>query len=47
MKQFVRDDFEDFVNKRNAAVIRKNMTSDFHDHDGPSGKPLGWMATSR
>jgi hypothetical protein len=35
MKGFVRENFEDFVNKRNAAVIRKNMTSDFHDHDGP------------
>ena len=40
-KQFVGDHFEDFVNKRNAAVIRKNMTSDFHDHDGPGGKPAG------
>jgi predicted ester cyclase len=39
MKQFVRDHFEDFVNKRNAAVIRKNMTPDFYDHDGPGGKP--------
>ncbi len=38
MKLFVRDHFEDFVNKRNAAVIRKNMTPDFHDHDGPDGK---------
>src|SRR5437764_4447665 len=41
MKQFVRDHFEDFVNKRNAAVIRKNMTPDFYDHDGPGGKPTG------
>src|ERR1700745_126360 len=41
MKQFVRDHFEDFVNKRNAAVIRQNMTFDFHDHDGPGGKPAG------
>jgi predicted ester cyclase len=41
MKKFVRDHFEDFVNKRNASVIRKNMTSDFHDHDGPGGKPTG------
>jgi predicted ester cyclase len=39
MKKFVRDHFEDFVNNRNAAVIRKNMTSDFYDHDGPGGKP--------
>jgi predicted ester cyclase len=40
-KQFVRDHFEDFVNKQNAAVIRKNMTPDFYDHDGPGGKPCG------
>ena len=39
MKHFVRNHFEDFVNKRNAAVIRKNMTADFYDHDGPGGKP--------
>lgn len=41
MKQFVKDHFEDFVNKRNAAVIHKNMTIDFYDHDGPGGKPTG------
>jgi predicted ester cyclase len=41
MKRLVKDHFEDFVNKRNAAVIRKNMTPDFHDHDGPGGKPTG------
>ena len=41
MKQFVRDHFEDFVNKRNAAVIHKNMTVDFYDHDGPGGRPTG------
>ncbi len=41
MKQLVRDHFEDFVNKRNAAVIRKNMTSNFYDHDGPGAKPTG------
>ncbi|MGB9203090.1 MAG: ester cyclase [Terriglobales bacterium] len=41
MKQFVSDHFEDFVNQRNAGVIRKNMASDFYDHDGPGGKPTG------
>jgi len=41
MKTLVRDHFEDFVNKRNAAVIHKNMTPDFADHDGPGGKPTG------
>jgi predicted ester cyclase len=39
MKQFVRDHFEEFVNKRNAGVIRRNMTPDFYDHDGPGGRP--------
>lgn len=41
MKQRVRSHFEDFVNKRQADVIRKNMTPDFFDHDGPGGKPAG------
>jgi predicted ester cyclase len=41
MKRFVREHFEDFVNQRKAAVIRKNMTADFYDHDGPGGKPTG------
>jgi len=39
MKEFVRSHFEAFVNRQNAAVIRKNMTPDFYDHDGPDGKP--------
>ncbi|MFE3189989.1 ester cyclase [Nocardia sp. NPDC059240] len=39
MKQFVADHFEEFVNRRNAAVIHRNMTPDFLDHDGPGGKP--------
>lgn len=41
MKQFVRDHFEDFVNRRDASVIRKNMTPNFLDHDGPGGKLVG------
>ena len=41
MKTLVRDHFEDFVNGRNASVIHQNMTPDFHDHDGPGGKPTG------
>lgn len=41
MKEFVRKHFEEFVNRRNAAVIRQNMTADFFDHDGPGGKPTG------
>jgi predicted ester cyclase len=39
MKAFVRSHFDDFVNKRNAAVLRKNMTLDFRDHNGPGNKP--------
>ena len=41
MKWFVRDHFEDFVNKRDASVIHRNMTPDFYDHDGPGGRPTG------
>ena len=41
MKRIVKDHFEDFVNKKHAGVIRKNMTPTFYDHDGPGGKPTG------
>jgi len=41
IKQLVKEHFEDFVNNRKAAVIHKNMTADFYDHDGPGGKPTG------
>ena len=41
MKKKVRDHFEDFVNKRDSAAIRRNMTADFYDHLGPGGKPTG------
>src|SRR5260370_19482985 len=41
MKTFVRDHFEEFVNKRNPALIRTSMAPDFLDHDGPGGKPTG------
>jgi len=39
MKAFVRTHFEEFVNERNVAVIRANMTADFYDHNGPGNKP--------
>lgn len=41
MKVFVRQHFEDFVNHQKAEVIRRNMTPDFYDHDGPGGKVAG------
>lgn len=37
-KEFVRAHFEEFVNRKNASVIFRNMTADFCDHDGPDGK---------
>jgi len=40
-KEFVRAHFEEFVNRKNAAVIRKNMTEDFYDHNGPQDQPTG------
>jgi predicted ester cyclase len=41
MRELVRQHFEDFVNRRMAHVIHKNMTADFYDHDGPDGKASG------
>ena len=41
MKEFVIEHFEEFVNQRKAAVMRRNMEADFYDHDGPGGKPTG------
>jgi predicted ester cyclase len=41
MKEFVIKHFDEFVNKRKAAVIRDNMSPNFYDHDGPGGKPTG------
>jgi hypothetical protein len=45
MKELVRNHFEDFVNKRSAAVIHTNMAPDFYDH--PVGDLLVWMATKK
>lgn len=39
MKEFVRAHFEDFVNKKRADVVHRNMTPDFIDHNGPGNKP--------
>jgi predicted ester cyclase len=41
MKQFVIEHFEDFVNRRKADVIHRNMMVDFVDHDGPNGSQTG------
>jgi len=41
MKQFVRRQFEELVNRKDINVMRANLTADFIDHDGPGGKPSG------
>jgi predicted ester cyclase len=38
--QFVIQHFEDFVNNRDVTAIDRNMSVDFHDHDGPGGKHI-------
>ncbi len=39
-KQLVIGHFEDFVNRKDLGAIDRNMSEDFHDHDGPDGKPI-------
>jgi hypothetical protein len=41
MKQFVRNHFEDFVNRKKPEVAFKNFSSDFLDHDEPTGVEVG------
>jgi predicted SnoaL-like aldol condensation-catalyzing enzyme len=43
MKQFVRDHFEDFVNRKNLSVADTNFAPEFLDHgaDVPPGLPPG------
>ena len=38
-KAFVRRHFEEFVNKGNHDIVLQTLSEDFHDHDGPDGKP--------
>ena len=44
MKQFVRDHFEDFVNRKHTEVALKNLSGDFLDHDEPGGIAVGAQA---
>jgi predicted ester cyclase len=43
MKSFIRNHFEEFVNKKNLAIADVNFASDFVDHgtDVPPGTPAG------
>ncbi len=40
-KEFVRNHFEEFVNRKNSAVVYQNFTADFLDHDEPDGESRG------
>ena len=44
MKTFVRDHFEDFVNRKQSDVALKNFSEDFLDHDEPGGVAVGAQA---
>jgi len=41
MKQFVRNHFEDFVNRKKPEVALVNFSADFLDHDEPTGPQVG------
>ena len=47
MKQFVRDHFEDFVNRKKPDVALKNFSADFLDHDEPTGVEIGPEAAKK
>lgn len=44
MKAFVRQHFEDFVNRKQSQVALDNFSEDFVDHDEPSGEAVGPLA---
>jgi predicted ester cyclase len=44
MKTFVRNHFEDFVNRKKSEVALKNFSEDFLDHDEPGGVAVGAQA---
>jgi predicted ester cyclase len=44
MKTFVRNHFEDFVNRKKSEVALKNLSDDFLDHDEPGGVAVGALA---
>lgn len=46
-KQFVRDHFEEFVNRKNSAIAYRNFTPDFLDHGGPYSETVGQEAAKR
>jgi predicted ester cyclase len=44
MKNFVRQHFDDFVNRKLSDVALKNFSVDFLDHDEPGGAVVGPVA---
>ncbi len=40
-KRFIRNHFEEFVNRKNSAVAYQNFATDFVDHDEPYGESVG------
>jgi len=44
MKNFVRQHFDDFVNRKRPEVALKNFSGDFLDHDEPGGAVAGPLA---
>lgn len=44
MKMFVRDHFEDFVNKKQSNVAFRSFSHDFLDHDEDGGPVIGPQA---
>jgi predicted ester cyclase len=41
MKTFVRQHFEDFVNRQDLAAADRNFAQTFVDHDGPAHRTVG------
>ena len=40
-KSFIKNHFEEFVNKKNSAIAYTNFSEDFLDHDESSGPTVG------
>ena len=47
MKTFVRNHFEDFVNRKKSEVALTNLSDDFLDHDEPGGVAVGALAAKK
>ena len=44
MKTFVRNHFDDFVNRKQSDAALRNFSNDFLDHDEPGGVAVGAQA---